>query len=530
MFRFATKQLGLIVILSLAASTACGELQNVLVGGEIHLRGNWWAGSFNSGSAPALVRNEIRYPATALQGRPVGRLLGNGAIVSHFDWDKHGNDYSVIEQRTRLGVRGDFTENVSAFIELDSFNIWGEDFRSDYITGVDRRGTSSVDLFQAYIEANELFGFGLRARVGRQELVFGNGWLVGNNAALPEATGLSFDGIRLTYTRDMLTIDAFLTKLRETSPLEADGDTDFAGLYASYKPIDELTVDAYWFWLRDAASVTDTNYALFDEWLEDALGLDNYGVTNLHTVGARVAGALEGFDFDAQAAYQFGNASQVGRLFNAYTYGDDHADFDNWAADLELGYTFDFSCAPRIFLGATYFGGQDNRDLSFWRWLNPFAELCRPQSSISFNRLFSNRVYSYFFDEMGELSNAWTARAGLSAHPLENLETGIEAAYFATLETFDQPVHVWIGRYRIPLIPELSFWTSKSPSELGWQTTLWVKYNYSEDLSFAAGWSHLFTADGLKEGNYSDLNGLLFNGGTDNNDADYFYIETKLKF
>ena len=521
----------LVAALSVVASwAASGELQNVVVGGELRVRGNWWAGSFNSGTAPTLVRNEVRWQASTLAGRPVGRLLGNGNIVSHFGWDSRASDYSLVEERTRLNVRADFTDSVSAFIELDSFNAWGENFRSDYLTGVDRRGGSSVDVYQSYVEVREVFGAPVRLRVGRQELCFGNGWLMGTNAVLPEFTGLSFDAARLTWTQDTFSIDAFWAKLSETSPLEQDGDTDLAGIYASCHALENVTFDLYWLWLRDAASQADTNYALLGEWMEDALGLDNYDVTNLHTVGLRAAGAVAGFDFDAQAAYQFGNASKVGSLFSPYAYGDDHAGYDAWAGDITLGYTFDFKCSPRIYAGAAYFGGQDNRDISFWQWLNPLATLCRPKASVSFNRLFSDRVYSYFFDEMGELSNFWTARAGLTAHPCEKVETGLEAAYFATVAPFDQPAHFWFGRYRIAIAPDCAFWTKESPSDLGWQTTLWARYKYTEDLWLEVGWSHLFTGDGLKEGNYSDFNGLLFNGGTAKDDCDYFYWETKLRF
>lgn len=39
-----------------------------------------------------------------------------------------------------------------------------------------------------------------------------------------------------------------------------------------------------------------------------------------------------------------------------------------------------------------------------------------------------------------------------------------------------------------------------------------------------------FTGDGLAEGSFNDLNGLLFNGGTDDDDADYLYFETTLRF
>jgi len=83
---------------------------------------------------------------------------------------------------------------------------------------------------------------------------------------------------------------------------------------------------------------------------------------------------------------------------------------------------------------------------------------------------------------------------------------------------------------RFVVAPALSFWTNESSAEMGVETGLWSRYHYSEDLVFEAGWSHLFTGDGLLEGNYCDYHGLEFNGGTDQDDADYLYVEAKVTF
>ncbi|MCX5769396.1 MAG: hypothetical protein NTZ09_03865 [Candidatus Hydrogenedentes bacterium] len=47
---------------------------------------------------------------------------------------------------------------------------------------------------------------------------------------------------------------------------------------------------------------------------------------------------------------------------------------------------------------------------------------------------------------------------------------------------------------------------------------------------FTVGWAHLFVGDGLSEGNFSDGNGLLFNGGTDNDDPDYVLLSVEFLF
>ena len=59
---------------------------------------------------------------------------------------------------------------------------------------------------------------------------------------------------------------------------------------------------------------------------------------------------------------------------------------------------------------------------------------------------------------------------------------------------------------------------------------LYATYSYSEDLCFKAGWAHLFVGDGLADGNYNSANGLGFNGGVDDDDADYLFVETQISF
>jgi len=148
-----------ILIIAVTVATAVpafADLQNVVVGGSIRIRGNWYPGV------------------------------------------NDGNTIASTEQRTRLNVRADFTDAVSAFIEVDDYAIWGEDFRSNYLTGIDGRAATGddVELYQAYIDAKEMWGTGLKARIGRQEIKLGSGFLVGTNDKNSVFTGLSFDGVR----------------------------------------------------------------------------------------------------------------------------------------------------------------------------------------------------------------------------------------------------------------------------------------------------------------------------------------------
>lgn len=523
------------------AVPAAAELQTVTIDGSLTIRMNWYdslypspggAGSIFGVGVPVGVG--LRWPGGFLPARPIGSLAAfggvNNSIGSTFAWDEDEPNLGFVEQRTRLGFTADFTNEVSTYFEFDYYNTWGTDFRSNYQTGADFfTGSADVQLYQAYVEAREMYGHPLSLRIGRQELTFGSQWLIGTNSIGSFPTGLSFDAIRATYATDMFSVDAFYSILAENSPIEEDEDVTLAGIYASYLGLEDITIDAYWLWLRDARSLNDTNFTAPIEWIEDALGVDDYDPTNIHTFGIRGAGVIGAFDFEAEAAYQTGDVDALGFTFKPFgLYGDDGLDMSEWAANVEVGYTFDMQWTPRVYLGAAYFSGEDNRDTSFWEWISPFD---RPEGSTAFNRLFSNWEYSEFIDYAGAAqSNLWIGRGGVSVSPTESVDVLLALSYFETLDAFDAPRYFSFGGFRVPIAPALSFWTQENDTELGWEVGLYVIYDYSEDLQFEVGYAHLFVGDGLADGNFSTGNGFLFNGGSSDDDPNYLYFQTKIAF
>ncbi|MCP4642772.1 MAG: alginate export family protein [bacterium] len=522
------RKIGVVVlvgILMTASFSALAELQTVQVGGEIRIRGNYWMNAFTSPNAL-----ETRWPASFLPARAIGDVFGGQSILSPFAWDSSdSNDVKFVEQRTRLCVKADFTDDVAATIELDSYDIWGEDFRSNYVTGADSRAVSTddVEVFQAFIEMHNIAGQPLSVFFGRREYVFGKGILVGNSTTNSNFTGHSIDAIHAMYKLDMVTLNAIWGKAFEASPAEEDGDCDLYGIYVMVNPSPAFNADAYWLLARDARSVNDTNFIAPLEWVEDILGLDDYDVTNLHNFGLRLYGEVAGFDYEMEAVYQMGEAGQVGALFSPSLYGDDDAEFDNWGGDLTVGYSIDMVWQPRVYVKGAFYSGNDNRDLNWWEWVNPFY---KPEASMGFMRLCSGIEYSKFMDTNAQMSNFWMAGGGMTVKPTESLEIGVDAAYFEVVDPFARPQSITLGEWTIPINAARPFRTMESAEDLGWEVGLWATYAYTEDLTFEAGWSHLFVGNGLEDGSYTNANGLGFNGGSDGDDADYLYFETKVKF
>ncbi|MBL7648178.1 MAG: alginate export family protein [Candidatus Hydrogenedentes bacterium] len=457
----------MVAVLALGTVAAAqAELQNVEVGGSVRIRGNW------------------------------------------FDFDDNafinaGEEFANVEQRTRLNVKADFTDEVSVFIEFDSYENWGDNFRSNYVTGVDGFGGDDVELYQSYIEINNAWGLPIRTRIGRQELEFGSEWLLGNQDTASVFTGLSFDGIRTSYTADSFTVDVLSMKLSETFNNFADGDTNLYAIYGSYIGLEDWQFDAYWMYVMEDEG--DNGAATVAEGVLGAAA----GDVDLHTIGLRGAGTYGAFDLESEIAYQFGEID----VDNGGFFGDDDLEYDALAFNLEAGYTFDITWTPRVYLGAAFFEGGDQDNGGFF-----FGD---DDNDLSFNRLFSNWEYSEFLENT-DLSNSLIYRAGISAMPTEKISLLLALAYFQA----DEEVDLGFDGFGI-----FDLFDNDADDNEGLEVGLYGDYQYSEDLVFRAGFAHFFGDDGLEDGNFVILNGLgAFADTEDDGDYNYLFWEAEISF
>ncbi|MCK5861666.1 MAG: alginate export family protein [Candidatus Hydrogenedentes bacterium] len=507
----------IVAIVTAFAVQATAELTQVQVGGHIRIRGRYYGNNWQHGRA-------ARIPNDQLMGRPIGYR----GTQSLFKWDSRGSDWTRYESAVLLNVKANFTEDVSAFIELYDFHIWGEEFRSNYLTGADSRHQSVGDvlLHQGYIEMRKLFDQPLRLRIGRQELFFGKGFLVSN--LIVPSQFISFDALRLTYAVDNLVVDAFASKLNENNPGD-DDDVDFYGVYGTYSGFAPLNISAYYFYLHDQSEIARAENTQLGRWINDWRGYD-YSTTQFHTVGTRLFGKYEGFDYDLEVAYQFGKASHLGSLFKntGSNFGDTDARYDNWAIDAKLGYTFrDTMWQPRIYMQGVLLQGEDNRDISFGEWLNPFR---KPEASVSFNRLFTHLNYAPTVNDNSWLSNFYQASAGVEIQPTAKIRMHFHVAYDWVCAPFASPRTIGFAGRRIPIAPSLGFWTDDTSNDVGWEIAAWMKYHYSEDLWFMLYGNYLWPKEALTRGSFMHFNGTEFSGGSGDSESCYLVWMAVLKF
>jgi hypothetical protein len=444
---------------------AFAELQNVQVGGSLRIRGNWYS------SADLDFDNDIS-PST-------GNLDGNPDLL-------------FVEQRTRLNVSADFTDDVHTFIELDAYNDFGDDFRGldeglsvysvsekargfsftgGQLSGFDASGSSGTDvsLYQAYIEMKEAWGFPIEIKIGRSEMQHGDEFLVGNNDTSSFFRGLSFDGVWLKYNHDKFNLTGFWTRLvtNNSGRLESSGDVNFSGIYGSFTGLENMTIDGYYYFYHQAL-VDGTAFAGFVE------------ATSIHTLGLRFAGNASQFDWALNGAYQFGD---TGDPFQE--------DVQGIGVQGVGGYTFDVNMQPRIFINGAYYSGDDD----------DFDD------HYGFNRLFSDHEYSEFIDST-DLMNVWLIGGGVSAQVTEAIGLTGVVNYFSSVEDF-----------------------GTGDNDLGLELGIYAKYDYSEDLYFQLGYAHFFAGDAMEAGALVSAWGFSVLGGAgESDDLDYVFLETGISF
>ena len=120
-----------------------------------------------------------------------------GDLTDKIDDGDQDDEFSFAPYRARVGVMGQFSNNVSGYISIQDYGFWGNEFplRGEAMPLDQTDGNiddSEIDLYQAYIAINEIGGSKLSLKAGRMELSMGTELLIGDNDYY---NGQSFDGI-----------------------------------------------------------------------------------------------------------------------------------------------------------------------------------------------------------------------------------------------------------------------------------------------------------------------------------------------
>lgn len=311
----------------------------------------------------------------------------------------NSDDYLLFRERLHLGY---------APQSWISFFVEGRDSRALF----DQRDPSpdhdTLDLHQAFVTLGDPRQFPVSAKVGRQELAYGDERFIGTSDW--SNTGRVFDAAKVRFENQFLWADAFAGRvvLPYDDHFNEANDYDlFTGVYASSQSLAPWQETQLFFLARTVSGKSPSAIAL---------GVGGPGARDIYTAGLRfrsLPGKLAGWDYGAEFARQFGSINSGARRI----------DHDALAANVLAGYTCtNFWGLPRLGVEYTYASGDRN-----------------PNDGVheTFDLLFGTNHKPYGAMDLFGLRNVHMPSANLTVKPATSLSLRAEYLLFWLADTGD---------------------------------------------------------------------------------------------
>lgn len=363
-------------------------------------------------------------------------------------------DHVLLRTRAALGLS---YSSFGAYVQVQDSRAIGEEASTSATF-------SNLDLHQGYLELKSPGGIPLTARVGRQELAYGDQRLVGS--ANWANVGRSFDAALFRVNApSAITVDAFWARLHQdprASYTRTMGD-DFFGLYGSMKR-EKFTVDAYGFMVYDRGGSQDTN----NDGTPDAFRFPGGGELYLYTPGVRAdAKPLQGLHLNGEFAYQFGKRGQS--TVSAYAL---HA-----AAD----YTFTAPLSPKIIAGYNRASGDANATDKKWN---------------TFDNLFPSNHDKYGLMDLAGWKNLSDPYVGVSVKPHSTVTVSAQGHLLSRVEAGDTFYRASGAALRDRA---LVLSRATTASHVGTELDLVAGWEPTKGLSVQSGYTQIWAGEFLKD-------------------------------
>jgi hypothetical protein len=414
----------------------------IKVSGEIRIREEFWSGAY----------------------------MPNVPAANFADGDET-LDYT--RMRTRLRFDVDVEEDLDLVIELQDVRIFGQELST---VGLNV-GTSGVDIKRAEFLLHNAGIEHLTMEAGRFVMAYGDQRLIGHLEWVDQ--GRSYDGLRFQYKPDGYFADVFGVRIQDSLANDAN-DQDLFGVYGGKNDLfDFLGVEGYGLLVRDQRR------------LNNAVRLNNQD-RNVVTIGTRLFGKKNAFDYTGELAYQTGRVAGLS--------------LDAHAFAVAGGYTIpDNSMEMRVCAELDFASGDSNTTDS---------------NSEQFQHMFPTNHAHYGQADLTNWSNIWDLSFGLSAKPADAITT---SAKFHILR-LDDADGGWANAGGAALRPNLN--GHSASTDLGEEIDFTVKWQATKALSITGGYSHFWA------GHYLDdvgRNNALGEAAPSKN-TDFIFLQARVQF
>ncbi|MEW6378265.1 MAG: alginate export family protein [bacterium] len=273
--------------------------------------------------------------------------------------------------RTRLWIKGELEEGMTGYVRLAVEPRWG---RPDYTYNdatVDAakkpkpEWTNHLIIDNSYIEAKKFLGSPLNLKIGRQDLTYGEGFLVYEGTPVDGSRTIYFDAVKLSLDLSVIGVDLFTAKPDE-GQYNINDDEDLYGLYTTLKMVPGQAFDVYVLQRERRAYKLDQDF--------DATTPDIDVDSSTTAVGVRASGKIiENLTYAAEVTKEFGSVDWKG--FDP-TGAREEGDMDRDAIGglATLTYAIPVPTQPTIKLGAYYTSGDNENTDDYEAWDGFYSE------------------------------------------------------------------------------------------------------------------------------------------------------------
>lgn len=384
-------------------------------------------------------------------------------------------DTSFLYTQARVKIDADLTDNVAATIRFLSEYDWASS--DDTADNADK----SVDLDLASVTLKEAFYAPLTVTVGRQELRYGNAFIIGDvdtntTSADTDLTGgdlslrKSFDAIRAVVDYSPLVVDVIYAKIDETAArLDTSSSADDKDLYGVNAAYDigqyNAEAEAYWFLSRDDDETTTSGQ-------------------EIHTFGVRgSATPIDNLNLLGEIAWQRGDFDKHARNTRdqdalAYQVAGDYT-----FADINIPWVDVAIVSPSLRLGWTHYDGEETGNTGeHSAWIPLYEDQT--------HGVVANHILGGV--NGGQNSNADILNVGGSIVPLQDLTLSVDFYKFwldRKLVDNDNEQASLYSALMWTNLTEANYWM-KTSDDLGTELDIVLSYDYTEDVKtgLSIGW------------------------------------------
>ena len=431
-------------------------------------------------------------------------------IPGSLDFRDHGadvnNEYLLGRIRLHAGYTNDwfgaFAEEQSSFAVNDERYAYAN---SPAVPGTARHQgdgpeSDTVDLHQGYFLLGNPAQFPLTAKIGRQELTYGEERLIGafgwNNI------GRAFDAAKLRWQGDWGSADIFGSwpVIPEDNRFDISNTHDlFSGLYATITKLPKNVLDVY------VLSRNSDTHAIS---VVPSPQFPQPSARDIYTVGGRLKskpGEFGNWDYLLDGAYQFGDFRDLRLGANSPRLKQDAYMFV-----AEGGYTVQGTWGkPRFGLEYDFSSGDSNP---------------KDGTHGTFDNLFPTNHKFYGYMDFISLQNIHDVRATFQIQPHPRVNVSLEGHGFWLADTHDSFYTVaGAPRGGIGATPGTGYGINPTYSNfVGTELDLVARFTLANYANFETGYGHFFTGDYVRQ----SLSAPTFGS----RDADYVYLQLTFNF